>query len=482
MLPATIPMQLTFAALGETALGYDSTAPDPRTGAYVDSPLFQIGVDAQAMLETPRTRQVLRNRVEAVYEPTGGRDPLDSDFFEVVRYGLVWQPGDTLTFHTDGTYAIGSPALFFSRAGRPDVSFARRGLAYPHQIVADYALRQDAVFQPTDGDQIQVEATVAGRYRVTPQPAGQNMFTPNATAQWLREFDEDNQGVLGVHGEYLNLELFRPVWMTQAFVGWSHRFDDSFQFFVEGGATLVEENLGTDQLDAQPFFRGRVFKRFERQRLLLGASYTHTFGLVSATLGTGALDVVALSAWWMPGSPRWLLFSDLGFQHGQGYDPTTLVPIDATYASAVAGARFAITPAFRVFARYEFQWETDSNFTATGSPDFIRHVAMLGLEVAFGTDPLAVEQMLPIDELQALEHTEFSETANVPLSSTSGFVGDEANPRHQRTDDSFDADPMSHDPWSHQSLPGSSEPNVPGAEPDEQPNNRVDPDHHEDAR
>lgn len=482
MVLATLPMQLTFAALGEAAGGYDSTAVDPRTGRYVDAPIATVSVDAQVTHEGDRFRQFLRNRIEAMYVGTGGRDVLDSDIFNITRYGLAWSPNETLTFHTDATYAIGSPTLFFSRAGRPDVQFARRGLAFPRQLIADYNVRQDVVLTPTELDLFQLDATVAGRYPVTPMPRGQNMFTPSASFQWVREFDPDNQGLLGVRMEYLSLELFRPVWVGQAFAGWSHHFDESFSAFAEGGVSVVEENNGTDVWDAQPFFRARAYKRFERQRLILGASYAHTFGVVSATLGTGALDIANVTAWWMPGSWRFLAFGDAGIQRGQGYDPSTQQPLDATFANVTAGLRYSITPAFRVFARYDFQWETGTSYALTGTPDFIRHVAVAGIQYAFGSDAVAVSQVLPIDEMQALEQLDTGAERYGAAPTTTMREPIDDRPRRRRTRpgdpprDETTREPS--DPWAQQRLPGDEggvpgdhtppDPTDPFASPDEQ--------------
>jgi hypothetical protein len=476
MFVATIPLQLTFAVMGEAAGGYDSTAVNPRTGQYVDAPVASLAVDGQVTHEGDRVRQYLRDRAEALYTGTGGRDPLDSDVFNLTRYSLVWQPNEAWTFHTDATYAIGSPTLFFSRAGRPDVQFARRGLAFPRQLIADYNVRQDAVVQPDESNLVQIDAIVAGRYPVTRMPRGQNMFTPSASLQWVHEFTPEDQGLAGVRGEYLSLELFRPVWVTQAYIGWTHRFDETFNVFAEGGLTVVQENVGNDTWDAQPFFRARVYKRFDRQRLILGASYEHTFGVVSATLGTGALDIGNASAWWMPVSWRFLVFGNAGIQRGQGFNPTTAQPIDATFANATVGVRYSFLPGLRVFARYEFQWETGTNYAASGAPDFVRHLAIAGIQVAFGTDSIAVASVLPLDETQALQQLDVGAAAAGPVMPARIHDDPQDEPRRRRTRlpgdrGRDDAQPTPSDPWEQQRLPGD-ETETPG---DHTPQDPVDP-------
>jgi hypothetical protein len=471
-----IPLQLTFAAMGEAAGGYDSTAVNPRTGRYTDAPVAAIAVDGQVTHEGDRVRQFLRDRAEAMYAGTGGRDLLDSDVFNLTRYSLIWQPNEVWSFHTDATYAIGSPTLFFSRAGRPDVQFARRGLAFPRQLIADYNVRQDAVIRPDELNLLQADVIVAGRYPATRMPRGQNMFTPSATLQWVHEFTPEDQGLAGVRGEYLSLELFRPVWVTQAFVGWTHRFDETFNVFAEGGITVVQENVGNDAWDAQPFFRARAYKRFDRQRLILGASYEHTFGVVSATLGTGALDIANATAWWMPGSWRFLVFGDVGFQHGEGYDPATQRPLEASFMNTTVGVRYSINPYFRIFARYEFQWETGSSYALSGAPDFVRHLALAGVQIAFGTDDIAVASVLPVDEMQALAALDSSSNASGPTVPTRIHDDPQDEPRRRRTrlpgDHARDAgQPTPSDPWEQQHLPGE-ETEIPG---DRTPQDPVDP-------
>jgi hypothetical protein len=398
------PMQLSFATMGAVSGGYDSTAANPRNGSYQDAPIIGLAVDAQGAYDGARVHQYLREHVEAIYEPIGGRDPLDSDFFNLTHYSLAWDAHPDLTLHTDASYAIGSPILFFSRAGRPDVSFSRSGLAFPHQVIATYSLRQEMSAMLRERETFQIEAAVIGQYPVTRQPRGTNMFTPYAATRYTHEFNPENYGDASTVVQYLDLELFRPVWLVQGFVGWMHALDDSSDFLLEAGVSESGVAQSAAQWQTQPLVHARITKRFERQRVIAGASYVHTIGIVSATLGTGSIDLATASALWMPGNGRWSFFADAGFQYGQGFDPTGQLPVNATFANAVLGARYALNDWLALFARYEFQWESDVVLQATGAPDFVRHFVLTGVQLAWGTDAFARMTLLPLEEQEALEH------------------------------------------------------------------------------
>jgi hypothetical protein len=402
---AFVPFQFAFAVGGQLAGGYDSTAVNPRTGLYQDAGFVNAALDVQLTHQTDTVRQILRSRGEAMYEATGGRDLLDSDLFSVTRYGLIWEPTEDLHVYTDASYAVGAPTLYFSRAGRPDVSFARAGLAFPHQLVADYVVRQDVTQRFSDVDGLQLEAAVQGRYPVTSQLPGQNMFTPYAAARATHEFDEDNNGHAGARFEYYNLELFRPAMAIQGFVGWGHNFFDGISTLLEAGVTTVQSDLQTSRWDVQPYGRATLHAQFDRLRLMLGAAYTHTFGVVSATLGTGALDIGSVAAYFRPGGPLVTLFADAAIQRGEAFDPTSGKGLTAVFATVGAGGRVRVLPWAWLFVRYEFQWQTDEGNHDASIPDFVRHVAFAGVQVAWGSEPEALAAMLPVEEVAAMEHT-----------------------------------------------------------------------------
>jgi hypothetical protein len=106
----------------------------------------------------------------------------------------------------------------------------------------------------------------------------------------------------------------------------------------------------------------------------------------------------------MPDERHWAIFGDVGFQYGQGFDPTSQVPITATFMNAVVGVRYAVNRWCHLFSRYEFQWETDSQLHATAAPDFVRHFFLTGIQVAWGTDEHAMVGMVPLEQLEAMEH------------------------------------------------------------------------------
>lgn len=418
-LTALVPLQLSIGAMGDVAVGYDSTAIDPRRRQYVDAALLRLGGDVQLVHDGGSVRQFLRNHVETMYETTGGRDLLDSDVFNLARYGLTWEPSERVVLHTEGSYALGMPTLFFSRAGRTDVSFARRGLAYPRQVLADYVVRQDAVLTVSEVDAVRVEGTVAGRYRVTPAPRGQNMFTPSAGLRWSREFDVDNTGLLAVRAEYFDMELFRPVWLVQGYAGWGRAFGPDTSGLLELGGAALQRSTGPEGWEGLPYVRAHVFRRFERIRLALGASYVHTFGIVSAGLGTGTLDTLGLSAYWRPSSERMVVTGDGALQRGEGTDPVSQRSSTAVFAVAGAGLRWQLTPNLRLYGRYEFQWEQGDVRREAGVPDFVRHVVFVGLQVPWGSDELALASMLPMEEIGVMEHVRGGDRTGSP----SGFRG-----------------------------------------------------------
>ena len=405
-LPLVLPFQFALAALGEAGVGYDSTAVNPRTGQYVDAALGSIAADAQASYQGTRVRLLLRDRGEAIYEDTGGQDVTDSDLFNITRFALIWRPSEVVEWFTAADYALGAPTFFFSRAGRPDVSFDRTELAFPRQMIAAYGLHQQLLFHLGDRNTLSAEAALDGQYPLTRQPPGVTMFLPYTAARLVHLFDEDNSGHVGARVEYLDLELFRPVWVSQAFVGFSHRFRNDCETLLEGGLTLVEENQGADTWDSQPYGRARIYKRFERARIMAGATYTHTFGVVSATIGTGTVDAVTASALWMPERFPLVAFADASFQYGQTYQPLVATPQSGLFGTAIAGVRWRFAASFALFARYVFQYEHDSFSVATAQPDFVRHVMMIGVQAVIGTTEIARNALIPMEEINAMERAE----------------------------------------------------------------------------
>src|SRR5262249_33850482 len=92
---------------------------------------------------------------------------------------------------------------------------------------------------------------------------------------------------------------------------------------------------------------------------------------------------------------------------GDGFDPTSDVPVTATFANATAGVRWLPLRNLGFFGRYVFQLEArEGNRAPDDAPNFVRHFFLAGGRLVWGGGPEVLGKLPATEEYVVMEHAE----------------------------------------------------------------------------
>ncbi len=442
------PMQLAAAAGVELSGGYDSTVLNPNSLVYDDGGIARAAVDVQLAHQTDTVRQLLRNRSEFLYTGGEGRALLDSDFLNITRYALQWEPGDDWRLNADGLFIYGRTSELLTQGGATD-------LAFLPGIYADYSGHLALSHDFSDTWRGVASGGVIGRSAVSipPSEARENTLSFWGQLTTSHNLSDSDVGSLTFRAERFLIDGF-PDWVNHftGYAGWSRSWSEN---------TVTQLNLGVDALQDQnsvdttggyqlgPYINAGITQVVPDAHMVFGAVYRHEYTMVSAghcavpvyvtsanpvgvcppgqtgAGGTGLIDAVALSAIWHP-DPRWYVVAEAQGELGTTVNTVTdvvgnssdrVVPYKTFTASL--GVRWRVTDPMFLFARYDFLYEyTDPSSVAApiGVPpavaaiieqayalDVVRHVVMVGVEFVLSSGDAPLEGIIPLEEINAVQ-------------------------------------------------------------------------------
>ncbi|MBI5516578.1 MAG: hypothetical protein HY909_22525 [Deltaproteobacteria bacterium] len=433
------PMQLAAAAGLETSAGYDSTVLNPRTLTYGDGAVVRTALDFQLGHQTETLQQILRTRFEFLYTGGEGRQFRDSDYLNLTRYALVWNPAEGTNVGLDVSYSLGRSALLLSRGVSTSGNLDQ---AYLPGVYADYTGRLELARAFGDRTRGTLEGGSTGRYAIDipPQQARNNALTFFAQPGVTQELSDKDLGSAAGRVEYFLVDGF-PDWVARltGILGWNRSWSENTITQVNAGLDAIQDQNNIDRFQLGPYVNVGFTQLLPDLNMALGFSFRREFALVagarcgvrvtngaqcprSAVIGggTGYVNAATFQYIWRPSEDLAFTFDstfDLGVT-SLGVMGSATQTNDTQNLNIVnsVGTRINVSRRVFLFARYDFLFQRVSNLgqpsmsnamdqmlVASLFPDIIRHFVLVGAEFQLATGDGPLEGILPLEELGAVQ-------------------------------------------------------------------------------